>query len=115
MYVTYDGGIKWEVFKETLETHVESIYIRNDGKGFVSGRDGAIYKTNNFGGSPVPIVRFSTSKDRKCNYTYLHLNNETYESYTFQWFLNDKLVSTAFEDSIKITETFTGKLTLVAN
>ena len=115
LYVTYDGGAKWEIFKETSGTHVKSIYVRSDGKGLVCGRDGAMYKTDNFGGSPVPIIRFSYSEEGACGYTYLHLKNESHSSYEFQWFLDDQLVSEAFEDSVKLTERFNGRLALVAS
>ncbi|EPR71767.1 YCF48-related protein [Cyclobacterium qasimii] len=115
VYVTYDGGSKWEWFKETKTQHVENIYLRNDGKGFIVGKDGMIFQTSNSGGPSVPLINFSYSVKGRCGYSYVQFENGSHESYNYKWFIDDQLVSTEFEDAIRITETFRGEISLIAS
>ena len=115
VYITYDGGSKWEWFKETKTQHVENIYLRNDGKGFIVGKDGMIFQTSNFGGPSVPLINFSYSVKGRCGYSYVQLENGSHKSYNYKWYIDDQLVSTKYENAIRINETFSGKISLIAS
>jgi photosystem II stability/assembly factor-like uncharacterized protein len=116
VYVSRDGGVNWELFKETKGEIITSIIINSKGKGLAVGKYGSLFRTDNFGGASTPIVEFELSSKEYCNRSMLILKATNIQnSYTYKWVMDSKVISTKAIDSIQFTTKYSGYISLVCS
>ncbi|MBK6263860.1 hypothetical protein JKA74_02330 [Marivirga sp. S37H4] len=116
VYISTDGGVSWEIFKETQGTTINTLVINPDGKGLALSKYGDAFKTNNFGGAAVPIVSFNFEQKQYCNASSLIFTaTNTRDNYSYQWLIEDQPVSTNAQDSVSFTNNTSSTISLVCS
>jgi len=116
VYISSDGGVNWEVFKETYGKEINTIAFNSEGKGLALSNNGIAFKTNNFGGAAAPIVHFELQHKQYCNLSSLVFSATNPQSnYSYKWLLDNEVVSSNSVDSVEFTSNANGSLALVIN
>jgi photosystem II stability/assembly factor-like uncharacterized protein len=101
VFKTTNGGSSWEKMQFKNST-LTNLHFSSASKGFLCGKAGALYKTNNGGGVFYPISKFTVNNVKLCNDSLINLSNNSYPGYTYTWRLNGKVFSNAFNTQLKI-------------
>lgn len=100
LFKTIDGGLTWE--KLTFKHEIKGITFQDPQHGAICGSSGAISLSSQPTKGFSPIAGFSVPKETFCNDSLITLKNFTEPSNTFQWQLNGKTFSTAYNTSLSI-------------
>jgi photosystem II stability/assembly factor-like uncharacterized protein len=97
LYRTTDGGLTWE---EQGSGGDLFIYFYNSQLGFAGGFDGEYTRTANAGGNSWrPIASLALSGNYGCTDSTYYFSTINRSDYTYQWRLNNQLISTHASDS----------------
>ncbi|RYY60186.1 MAG: hypothetical protein EOO05_10775 [Chitinophagaceae bacterium] len=98
---TSDGGQTWERlprdnnFQYANFAHTNFFFL-NETQFWAGGHHDFLELTTNSGGTPIPSANFSIDTTGVSVTAGVKLNNLTRSIYTYQWYVNGNLVSTAF-------------------
>src|SRR5690554_214665 len=94
IYHTTDGGVSWE--KYDASSRLNDLFFVDSDNGYVVGNDGKFLHTSTGSESFKPIANFSIPSLYICNDSTVYLNNDGDPTLSYEWMLNDSLISTDF-------------------
>ncbi|MBL0330844.1 MAG: T9SS type A sorting domain-containing protein [Bacteroidetes bacterium] len=100
---TNNGGTLWEEQIVSSAVVHNGIAFQNSTDGILVGKNGNAYKTTNSGGVSGPIASFSTSTSTFCKDSLFSFINNGPVGYSYQWFFNGVLFSSAYNPSFSFT------------
>ncbi len=102
IFKTRNGGVTWEQLPRDNSygylgwTH-NDLYFYSEKQFWAGGGHGFIELTNNGGGIPLPRAYFKIDTTGLNATGKVQLKNYSQTDYSYKWFLNDTLISTAYE------------------
>lgn len=121
IFTTTDGGRIWEPLQrdnpyEYVSLLPSDLFIFNSNQIWAGGARGYLEMTTNGGGRPLPAAMFKITGAASGTGVNISLTNFSKPGYTFQWFRNKQLSSTAYHYNYFNNSTaFIDTITLVAS
>ena len=99
IYRTVNSGVTWEK-APGISLTTNFLYFYNGQLGFCGGYNDIVYRTTNQGGTAWgPQAKIWTTGAYTCYDSLFHYYTSAGQGYTYRWYLNSTLISTASSDS----------------
>jgi photosystem II stability/assembly factor-like uncharacterized protein len=114
IYVSLDGGASWNKFSNTKDKAVQKIEIYN-GKAYALCRNKILLVLDIATMKPEPVAAFTPAFDAICGKTTLNSGNHSPANCTYQWYVDNVLVSSQYNFTATYTSSGTITIKLIVN